>query len=178
MPGRRFTNERTAFALRQAETGATVGEIRREMGVSEPTYQRWNDPFNGCLRTEDLNASWFPSLADARERIEQWRCHYNEDRPHTALSGVTPQAFANQAVTAESLQWPWTTNRVNSAGSKSLRSARTSSMGQGRRGDHPEAHDVGALRQHRRRRRTEGDLPNAYAVAQRRVTTFPSLLCP
>ena len=49
------------------------------------------------------NASWFLSPADTRERIEDWRCHYNEDRPHTALGGLTPRAFADQAVTAREL---------------------------------------------------------------------------
>ncbi|MHC2001784.1 integrase core domain-containing protein [Methylobacterium sp. CM6241] len=32
-----------------------------------------------------------------------WRCHYNDDRPHTALGGLTPRAFANQVVTAREL---------------------------------------------------------------------------
>ncbi len=63
----------------------------------KPTDNAYIESFNG-LRAECLNASWFLSLADARERIEDWRCHYNEDRPHTALGGLTPRAFANQAV--------------------------------------------------------------------------------
>ncbi len=46
---------------------------------------------------ECLNASWIRSLADARERLELWRQEYNEDRPHSALGGLTPRAFANQA---------------------------------------------------------------------------------
>ena len=58
---------------------------------------------NGRLRAECLNASWFLSPADAPERIEEWSCHYSKDRPHTALGGLTPQAFANQAVTAREL---------------------------------------------------------------------------
>ena len=33
MPGKRFTNEQIAFALRQAENGATVDEVYRKMGV-------------------------------------------------------------------------------------------------------------------------------------------------
>jgi putative transposase len=32
------------------------------------------------LRSECLNAHWFMSLADAREKLETWRRHYNEDR--------------------------------------------------------------------------------------------------
>jgi putative transposase len=31
------------------------------------------------LRPECLNASWLLSLADARQRIEEGRCHYNEE---------------------------------------------------------------------------------------------------
>lgn len=66
----------------------------------KPTDNAYIESFNGRLRAECLNASWFLSLADARERIEDWRCHYNEDQPYTALSGLMPRTFANQAVTA------------------------------------------------------------------------------
>ncbi len=38
MKRKRCTDERVAFALRQAESGTAVGEICRKMGVSEPTY--------------------------------------------------------------------------------------------------------------------------------------------
>ena len=41
MPGRRFTDERVAFALRRADGGTPVGEICRKMGVSEATFCRW-----------------------------------------------------------------------------------------------------------------------------------------
>ena len=40
MPRKRFTNEQIAFALRQAENGATVDEVCRKMGVSGPTFYR------------------------------------------------------------------------------------------------------------------------------------------
>jgi len=45
----------------------------------KPNDNAYIESFNGRLRAECLNASWFLSLADARERIEDWRCHYNED---------------------------------------------------------------------------------------------------
>jgi putative transposase len=41
MPRKRFTDEQTAFALRQAEDGAMVDEVCRKMGVFEPTFHRW-----------------------------------------------------------------------------------------------------------------------------------------
>jgi putative transposase len=69
----------------------------------KPTDNAYIESFNGRLRAECLNASWFLSLADARERIEDWRCHDNDDRPHTTLDGLTPRAFTNQAVTAREL---------------------------------------------------------------------------
>lgn len=34
-------------------------------------------------RDECLNENWFSSLADAREKIGQWRQDYNEARPHS-----------------------------------------------------------------------------------------------
>ncbi len=77
----------------------------------KPTDNAYIEAFYGRLRAECLNASWFLSLADARARIEEWRCHYNEDRPHIALGGLTPQSFANQAVTAENLHRSRTTSR-------------------------------------------------------------------
>lgn len=69
----------------------------------KPTDNAFIEAFNARLRAECLNASWFLSLADARQRIEEWRCHYNEERPHSALGNLTPRAFANQAEPAREL---------------------------------------------------------------------------
>jgi putative transposase len=63
----------------------------------KPTDNGLIEAFNARLRAECLNASWFLSMADARDRIEDWRCAYNEDRPHSALGNLTPRAFASQA---------------------------------------------------------------------------------
>ncbi len=38
MPKKRFTDEQIAFALRQAEAGTNVGEICRQLGISEVTF--------------------------------------------------------------------------------------------------------------------------------------------
>ena len=68
-----------------------------------PTDNAHIEAFNARVRAECLNASWFLSMADARDRIEQWRADYNEDRPHSALGGLTPSAFAHQANRARKL---------------------------------------------------------------------------
>ena len=46
MPKKQYTNEQIAFALRQAETGTSVSEICRKMGVAEPTFYRWKKKFS------------------------------------------------------------------------------------------------------------------------------------
>jgi O-antigen/teichoic acid export membrane protein len=42
-----------------------------------PTDNAYIEALNARIRAECLNASWFLSLADARERIEAWRIDYN-----------------------------------------------------------------------------------------------------
>jgi putative transposase len=62
----------------------------------KPTDNAYVESFNGSLRDECLNVNWFLSLEDARSKIEAWRQHYNESRPHTALGNIPPSEFANQ----------------------------------------------------------------------------------
>lgn len=59
----------------------------------KPTQNAFVESFNGRFRDECLNEHLFDTLRDAREIIETWRIDYNTDRPHTALGGLSPQAF-------------------------------------------------------------------------------------
>jgi len=61
----------------------------------KPTDNAYIESFNGSFRDECLNTHWFMSLEDAKEKIEAWRCDYNEFRPHSALKNMTPNEFAN-----------------------------------------------------------------------------------
>ena len=47
MKRKRYSDEQIAFALRQAETGVSVEEICRRLGVSEATFYRWKKQFAG-----------------------------------------------------------------------------------------------------------------------------------
>jgi putative transposase len=47
MKRKRFSEEQIAFALRQAESGTTIEEICRKMGISEPTFYRWKKVYAG-----------------------------------------------------------------------------------------------------------------------------------
>jgi putative transposase len=52
------------------------------------------ESFNGRLRAECLNATWFHNLMDARAKIRAWREEYNGERPHSSLGYRTPNEFA------------------------------------------------------------------------------------
>lgn len=54
------------------------------------TDNAYIEAFNGRFRAECLNTHWFLTLADAREKLKEWRRHYNEDRPHGAIGNKPP----------------------------------------------------------------------------------------
>ena len=60
----------------------------------KPTQNGRVESFNGRLREECLNLSWFQNLFDARRKIAAWQKEYNEERPHSSLGYKTPKEFA------------------------------------------------------------------------------------
>ena len=62
----------------------------------KPTQNAFIESFNGKFRDECLNQTIFFTINDAKEKIELWRKEYNEERPHSALQGMTPNEFANK----------------------------------------------------------------------------------
>lgn len=59
----------------------------------KPVQNAYAESFNGRLRDECLNETWFVSLPDARATIEAWRDDYNRVRPHSSLADRTPHEF-------------------------------------------------------------------------------------
>ena len=59
----------------------------------KPTDNALIESFNGHFRQECLNENWFLSLEDAREKIEEWRHHYNEEHPHGSLDNLAPLEY-------------------------------------------------------------------------------------
>jgi putative transposase len=59
----------------------------------KPTDNALIEAFNGRFRQECLNESWFLSLEDAQDKVEEWRQHYNRERPHGSLGNVPPVEF-------------------------------------------------------------------------------------
>ena len=63
----------------------------------KPTDNAFAESFNGKVRAECLNASWFLSLEDARQKCEAWRQDYNEVRPHSSIGQRAPIELAKAA---------------------------------------------------------------------------------
>jgi putative transposase len=83
------------FASRIVEAWALDNEVRLcFIRPGRPFENGFAESFNGRLRDECLNVSWFSSLTNANLKLTAWRKHYNEERPHSALDDRTPLAFA------------------------------------------------------------------------------------
>jgi putative transposase len=61
-----------------------------------PWQNGHNESFNGGWRDGCLNRWLFTSVQEARRIISNWLKEYNHERPHGALDGLTPHAFAAQ----------------------------------------------------------------------------------
>ena len=58
----------------------------------QPTDHGFIEAFNSEFQAECLNAHWFLTLADAREKMKHWRRYRNEVRPHSAIAYNVPIA--------------------------------------------------------------------------------------
>jgi putative transposase len=63
-----------------------------------------DERFNGTVRDECLNMHLFASVAEARVRLEAFRRHYNDDRPHSRLGYQTPSEFKHAWLEAQANQ--------------------------------------------------------------------------
>ena len=83
------------FAGRALEAWAIQNAIQLIfIRPGRPVENGFIESFNGRLRDECLNVSWFTSLEEAREKLGAWRYHYNHERPHSALKDQTPASVA------------------------------------------------------------------------------------
>lgn len=48
----KFTEQQIAFALQQAESGTSVSEVSRKMGIAEATFYRWKQLYGGLMPSE------------------------------------------------------------------------------------------------------------------------------
>ena len=71
MKSSKLSEEQILYAFRQAETGAPVGDLCRQLGVSEATFYAWKKKYARLSVIEPaqevLNAYVFESLDQVRE---------------------------------------------------------------------------------------------------------------
>ena len=68
----------------------------------KPWQNGMNESFNGRFRDECLNMEWFRDRAEAKVVIEDFRWHYNEERPHSSLKYLSPSEFRRSLAAQES----------------------------------------------------------------------------
>jgi putative transposase len=84
------------FISRDLDLWAYQNEVTLDFSrPGKPTDNAFIESFNGTFRAECLNAHWFMSLADARQKMEDWRRDYNEVRPHSSIGNMSPIALMN-----------------------------------------------------------------------------------
>jgi len=102
--------ELTANALRDWCRFCGAGSAYIEPG--SPWQNPYVESFGSRIRDELLAVELFSCLAEAKVMVEDWRCDYNEHRPHSALAMKPPARFAKawraqHAAPAASLRSPY-----------------------------------------------------------------------
>jgi putative transposase len=84
--------ELIAQALRDWCRFNTTSTLHIEPG--SPWENPFIESFNSRMRDEHWNTEEFTTLTEAQILTETWRIEYNTIRPHSALDGLTPNAYA------------------------------------------------------------------------------------
>ena len=88
-PGTIRVDQGSEFVSRDLDLWAYTYDVTLDFSrPGKPTDNAFIEAFNSKLRAECLNPHWFMSLEDAREKLEDWRRYYNEDRPHSGIGQI------------------------------------------------------------------------------------------
>jgi putative transposase len=94
--------EFVAIAVQTWLTQCGVQTLYIEPG--KPWQNGKEERFNGTVRDECLNMHQFHSVAEACVRLSAFRHHYNQERPHSKLSYLTPLEFKTAWFEAQAKQ--------------------------------------------------------------------------
>ncbi len=103
LPERIVIDNGTEFTSKALDQWAYANHVTLHfITPGRPMENGYIESFHGKFREECLNQHWFLTLDDARETIQSWRIDYNQVRPHSALSYLTPEQFAMGYANVES----------------------------------------------------------------------------
>ena len=84
-----------SFISKDVDLWAYWNQVKLDFSrPGKPTDNAYIESFNARIRQECLNENWFLSLEDAREKVEKWWRHYNNERPHSSIGNISPTEFA------------------------------------------------------------------------------------
>jgi transposase InsO family protein len=83
--------EMTAQEVQQWLSDQGIVAAYTEKG--SPWQNGFRESFHSRLRDELLSATLFLNVADAQRQTEAFRQEYNQERPHQALGGLTPDEY-------------------------------------------------------------------------------------
>jgi putative transposase len=87
-------DNRTEFTINHFDAWAHKRGIAIDfIQPGRPVENGFIESFNGKLRDECLNTSWFGDLDEARTRIRAWGLDCNEVRPHSRLGQLPPATY-------------------------------------------------------------------------------------
>jgi putative transposase len=88
------TDNGSEFASRVLDQWAYVHAVELDfIEPGKPVQNAIIESFNGRLRAECLNASWFETIDQAQRTVEAWRLDYNSKRPHGSLGQLSPREY-------------------------------------------------------------------------------------
>ena len=89
----------TEFVAEPVDHWAFLMDVKIDFSrPGKPTDNAFCESFNGRVRAEFLNPSYFETLTQARRAAGIWRHEYNEFRPHSMLGNQTPGSYARAAI--------------------------------------------------------------------------------
>lgn len=93
-PQRLRLDNGTEFTAHHFKNWAQQHGIHLDFTEPGSPYQNaYIERFNRTFREDILDAHWFDSLDEAQTLANQWLNHYNQERPHETLGGLTPCEF-------------------------------------------------------------------------------------
>lgn len=99
VPNRIFLDNGPEFISKDLDLWAYKNGVVLDFSrPGKPQDNAMAESFNGSFRDECLNVNWFLSLADAKQKIEEWKIDYNEWRPHSSLDNRAPGDFAKMFI--------------------------------------------------------------------------------
>jgi len=100
IPEHILSDNGSEFIAQKIQTWLRENQIKAiYIDPGSPWQNGYIESFHSRFRDECLNREWLLNLREARVVIEDWRQHYNEERPHSRLGYLSPEdVLANQKV--------------------------------------------------------------------------------